>query len=142
MSRAEIVSKQLAENRAASGDEMAAVRAALPALTREELEGHLRAFLLGRFLLDPDCREDDIVTLSQLSIRRVLEMNERDLSTHDLGVGCSGAPSVDSKIILFMMALGRELEITISPLRIPALKTVPILADEVYALLKEAGRLA
>lgn len=140
MSRADIVKKQLEAISAEAEVEMAAVRAALPALTKEELQEHLRRFILYKFLLDQDIREDHIRKLSQLSIEKLLAISERDLNTSDLGIGCGGTSSVDNKIILLFMALGRELEITMDPLKTPSLKTIPLLTEEVYTLLKEAGR--
>ncbi len=140
MSRADIVKRQLEAVSAEADVEMAAVRAALPAMTKEELREHIRRFVLYKFLLDPDCEEEDIRRLSQMSIEKLLAMSTRDLNTSDLGIGCGGTSSVDNKIILLFMALGRELEITMDPLRTPSLKTVPLLTEEVYTLLKEAGR--
>ena len=140
MSRADIVKKQLEAISAEAEVEMAAVRAALPALTKEELQELLRRFVLYKFLLDQDIREDHIRKLSQLSIEKLLAISERDLNTSDLGIGCGGTSSVDNKIILLFMALGRELEITMDPLKTPSLKTIPLLTEEVYTLLKEAGR--
>ena len=140
MSRADIVKKQLEAISAEAEVEMAAIRAALPALTKEELQEHLRRFVLYKFLLDQDIREDHIRKLSQLSIEKLLAISERDLNTSDLGIGCGGTSSVDNKIILLFMALGRELEITMDPLKTPFLKTIPLLTEEVYTLLKEAGR--
>ena len=142
MSRAEIVKRQLEAVSAGAEKETQAILEALPHITFDELEEHIRQFILHKFLLDLDCEEDDIRKLSQLSIEKLLSISERELNTSDLGLGCGGTSSVDNKIILLFMALGRELGVAINPLRTPALKTVRILTEEIQMLLKEEGRLA
>ena len=141
MSRADIVKRQLEAVSAGAEREIQALKEKLPGVTKQALAEHLRRFILAKFLLDADCEETDIRKLSQLSIEKLLSISERELNTSDLGLGCGGTSSVDNKIILLFMALGRELDISINPLKMPALKTVSQLTEEVFGLLTEAGRI-
>ena len=135
MSRAEIVKNQLQKQSAAADEELSAVRS-LPDLTEPELREHLRKFILTKYLLDLDCKEESIQRLSEMSIEKVLEMNQRELNTSDLGLGCGGTSSVYNKIILLFMAIQRDIGVTMDPTLTPEMKTVTILSETIYKLLK------
>ena len=137
MSRADIIKERVLAVSAAADREMAAVRAALPDLTQEALQEHLRRYILQKFLLDEDCTENDLTRLSEFSIEKALEINQRELTTSDLSLGCSAASSVVSKRLLLFMALQRELDIKFDPLRTPRLETIPLLSEEIFQLLRQ-----
>ena len=135
MSRSDIIKERVLSTSAAADREMAAVRAASN-LEEAQLREYLRRFILQKFLLDLNCKEENLTRLSEMSIEKSLAISHRELTTSDLSLGCSAASSVMSKKLLLFMALQRELSIHFDPLRTPTIETIPLLSSEVFQLLK------
>lgn len=100
--------------------------------SQEELYAGLRAFVLQKYLLPPDTREDRLDELARLSVERALA---HGAVRADHPATCEGTTSAMNKKVLLLLAVQRELGVRFEPGTTAGLETVRDIARAVSALL-------
>ena len=87
----------------------------------------LREYVRIKYRLEPeDMAEDDLETLGKKSVARIAALGETgsDTSPH-----CGSASSATHKKILLVLALGRDLAVSIPPMESAEAETLPALSE-------------
>ena len=125
--RKKLVAELLAGNAAVPKKEAAALNARPEGSYRYVL-GHLRRYVLAKYMLPPDCRENNIRALARLSLEITLKLDENTLRELDQATPCNHATSEITKKVLLLYAVQRDLRLPENPPALAAVKTVTELA--------------
>jgi len=102
-------------------------------ISREEFRFDVREYTLAKFLLDPqEATGDDIFELAEISIGKLLAMNDKSIL---LAVGsstCTNQSSTDIKKVLLSLALQQGMGVKLEPDESAACETTQQLADILY----------
>lgn len=119
-----------------AAEQIAAIKA-LPELNQKALFFHLRNYLKSRFLLEEeDCRSENLQELAAISLAKTLAVSPAELKGLDLSQTCTGSSSVFSKKVLLLMALERELNISIPEQESVRIKTITDLTTALLTKLR------
>ena len=94
---------------------------------------HIRNYILAKFMLEPDCKEDDLMELSALSLARTMKIDRSLLKSLDTATPCDHATSESAKKVLLLFALQQDLGVKPDPAAMADAKTVRELAGLLYA---------
>ena len=101
----------------------------------QECYRFLYEFVLRKLLLYNDgITEENLIKLSDLSTRRILQLTGGDFTLSDVSVNCTGIISAVTKKILLMHAIQKAFNVVIQPEKTADIETVEMLADEICAL--------
>ncbi len=131
--RRKLVAELLAGAGRGAAEEAAALNAD-PAAPLSYVQEHLRRYVLAKYLLPPDCPEDDIRALARLSLERTLRIDANVLRELDQATPCNHATSETTKKILLLYAVQRDLHLPENPAAMVAVQTVTELAAYVCAM--------
>ena len=106
---------------------------AVPDAPYEYVLEHLRRYVLLKYMLPPECAEDDIRALARLSLEVTLKLNANALRELDQATPCNSATSETTKKVLLLYAVQRDLRLPENPAALSRVKTVPELAQYVCA---------
>ena len=98
----------------------------------EFLYTHIRQYILAKFMLEPDCEEDDLMELSALSLARTMKIDRSLLKSLDTATPCDHATSESAKKVLLLFALQRDLGVKPDPAAMADAKTVRELTELIY----------
>lgn len=104
-------------------------------LTPETLYIRLREYVLCKYLLPENTREDGIKALARLSLEQAMTLDKRLIRELDQQTPCNHATSEATKKVLLLYALQKDLEIIPEPSVYSAATTLHELADVIYPLL-------
>ena len=99
-----------------------------PAAPVEYVYVHLRRYVLAKYMLPPDCEEDEILALARRSLEITLKLNENALRELDQATPCNHATSEITKKVLLLYAVQRDLRLPENPPALAAVQTVTELA--------------
>lgn len=106
--------------------------AQLPELTAEALRPILLDYIRERFLLRPeDCGSDELMELSEASLRRYIQLFRAGAIDRDSASQCSTASSTVVKKVLLMKAVQDDFGVRFTPAQSAGLTTVTALAREI-----------
>ncbi|MCD8099884.1 MAG: hypothetical protein LUE06_04795 [Oscillospiraceae bacterium] len=109
-----------------------------PDLTPQLVARHLRAYILAKYLLPADCREESITELASLSLQRTMKLDAGIVHELDKAAPCNHATSESTKKVLLLYAIQKDLSIHPAPQELTEAATVSELAQVVYeAMLRE-----
>ena len=100
----------------------------------ELVYAHLKAFVLSKFMLDPETSEDNIIKLAELSIERSFKLDKSIVAELDKAMPCSSASSATAKRILLLYAIQKEIRHDIDPERLVTAATVRELSGLIIAM--------
>ena len=102
--------------------------------TREEFRNLVRRFVLVKFLLEPDEAQgtDDIFTLAEMSVLKMLMMNDKSSKLAKASKTCTSQNSVDVKKALLSLALQDGLGVKLTPVESADATTTMQLADALF----------
>lgn len=104
-----------------------------PSVTRDRFEELVRRYTLCKFFLEPgECGSDDIFTLAEASIEKLLRMNDQSVRLAQGSTTCTNQSSTDIKKVLLSMTLQRALGCKLTPDESADVLTVGELADALY----------
>ena len=106
---------------------------AVPDAPFEYVLEHLRRYVLLKYMLPPECAEDDIRALARLSLEITLKLNANALRELDQATPCNSATSETTKKVLLLYAVQRDLCLPENPAALSKVKTVTELARYVCA---------
>ncbi|MCR5666211.1 MAG: hypothetical protein K6G01_05225 [Eubacterium sp.] len=129
--RRQLVMNILNKAREATLKEAEAIKAN-PNPTRDFLEEHIRSYVLSKYLLSPDTREDDIKALASLSLARTMKLDVKLIHELDTATPCDHATSESTKKVLLLYAVQKDLELPPNPEKLSNVTTVTELVDYVY----------
>lgn len=95
---------------------------------------HLRLYVLAKYLLPPDCPEDNIRALANLSLQETLKVNKNAVHELDTAAPCHHATSETTKKVLLLYAVQHDLHLPERPAEIAAVQSVRELAQYVWRL--------
>ena len=101
---------------------------AVPDAPYEYVLEHLRRYVLAKYMLPPDCEEDEILALARRSLEITLKLDENALRELDQATPCNHATSEITKKVLLLYAVQRDLRLPENPPALAAVKTVTELA--------------
>ncbi len=102
-------------------------------LTYDFLDEELFGYLKCKFhLKDEDCITDNLAKLSKISLSRSMKVSPELVAEFDMAKSCDGTTSADAKIILFYMALQRELDVQFDAARTVDVDTIHDLSKLVW----------
>ena len=84
------------------------------------------------FIADIAAEEDDLVRLSEMSIKHIFELTGGSGLGGDVSLKCTGSSSVKEKIILVELAIKNKLGTYLDPFKAAYIETVSELADMLY----------
>ena len=106
----------------------------LSADDRAGFYANLRDYVCRRFFIEGLADgEDDLVRLSELSIERIFELTGGSGLGGDVSLTCTGASSVQEKIILAELTVQRKLGVHLDPFKAAYIETVSELADALFS---------
>lgn len=106
--------------------------AQLPELTVENLYPILLDYIRERFLLRAeDCGSDELMELSEASLRRYIQLYRAGLIDKKSASQCSTASSAVVKKVLLMKAVQDDFGVRFTPAQSAAITTVTALAQEI-----------
>ena len=127
----ETLKEQLDRAEVSAQDALAALTT--PGLERDCFEQLVRRYTLCKFFLEPaDCPSDNIFELAEVSIEKLLRMNDKSVRLAQGSTTCTNQSSTDIKKVLLSMTLQRALGVKLEPDEAAALETVSDLADALY----------
>jgi hypothetical protein len=102
------------------------------------LYGHLRAYILARFLLGREeaGEAEGLAELAEMSIAKTMSIRREELPGVDISGSCTGSSSVVTKKVLLLISLEKELDIDFQPEESARITTVSELAESVHKKLK------
>ncbi|SDB26836.1 hypothetical protein [Eubacterium oxidoreducens] len=103
--------------------------------TREFIEEHVRRYVLSKYLLAPDVKEDDIKALASLSLARTMKLDVKLIHELDTATPCDHATSESTKKVLLLYAVQKDLELPPNPEKLSNVTTVTELVDYIYEIL-------
>ena len=106
---------------------------------REEFGHVIREYILERYMLDPDEKEEDILELAKLSLKKMTEykgFTDAQISNSFSTTDCRGTNSIVKKKTLLIMNIEKKLDVKIDDETYPSIDTVEDLSDVLYSLLK------
>lgn len=112
---------------------------ALRTTNREEFALVIREYILERYMLDPDEKENDILALAKLSLKKMTEykgFTDNQISNAFSTTDCRGTNSIVKKKTLLVMNIEKKLDVKIDDETYPSIDTVEDLSDVLYSLLK------
>ena len=122
------VKELIISSRKAASAEMDAIKNTVP-LTKEIFTGHLRAFVLHKFLLkEEDLTTDDFNEITNISLGNSMKISKDLVKEFDLAKSCDGGSSAMAKKVLLFMAIQRELNILLPATASARLKSLNELA--------------
>ena len=101
---------------------------AVPDAPYEYVLEHLRRYVLLKYMLPPECAEDDIRALARRSLEITLKLDENALRELDQATPCNHATSEITKKVLLLYAVQRDLRLPENPPALAAVQTVTELA--------------
>ena len=134
--RKKLVAELLAGNAAVPKKEAAALNARPEGSYRYVL-GHLRRYVLAKYMLPPDCRENNIRALARLSLEITLKLDENTLRELDQATLCNHATSETTKKVLLLYAVQRDLNLPENAPKLAAVQTLQELAHYIVDARKE-----
>jgi len=115
-----------------SGQALRAAMEGSPAPTAGALRPVLHNYILDRLALPPEEGDsDELLELSERSLRRYIRLVREGAVKKGPGNQCSTASSVVVKKVLLMKAIQTELSVRFTPAQAAALTTVTALAEEI-----------
>lgn len=96
---------------------------------------HLRKYILSKFLLSPDCGEDNLKELASLSLARSLKLDKNLVRELDKAAPCNNATSESTKKVLLLYSIQRDLNIKPNPAEFVAISTITGLAELIHSQL-------
>jgi hypothetical protein len=103
-------------------------------VTHEGFHIDVRDYMLTKFLLEPDeVQSDDIFELAEISIEKLLAMNDKSVLLAVGSTTCTNQSSTDIKKVLLSLALQKGLGVKLSPDESAGCETIQQLADTLYA---------
>ena len=99
-----------------------------PAAPMDYVYVHLRRYVLAKYMLPPDCEEDEILALARRSLEITLKLDENALRELDQATPCNHATSEITKKVLLLYAVQRDLRLPENPPALAAVQTVTELA--------------
>ena len=102
--------------------------------SRDEFRSEVRRFVLLKFLLTEEdaSATDDIFTLAEMSVMKMLLMNERSSKLAQASKTCTSQSSVDVKKVLLSLALQDGVGVKLTPLESANATSTQLLADALY----------
>lgn len=102
-------------------------------ITRGEFRCDVRDYTLAKFLLDPqEATSDDIFELAEISIEKLLAMNDKSILLAVGSTTCTNQSSTDIKKVLLSLALQKGMGVKLEPDESAACETTQQLADVLY----------
>ncbi len=139
--RKKIVEKLLSKAKEASYQEAKIIKEeANP--TYDFIFGHVKAYVLSKFLLSPDCQEENIKALASLSLAKTMKIDKNIIHELDTATPCDHATSQSTKKVLLLYAVQKDMELMPDPEKISQVQTLSDLAKYVFEarqLLLEKG---
>ena len=93
---------------------------------------HLRNYVLKKYMLPPDCQEDNIYALARESLKVTLKIDSEVLHRLDQATPCNQATSESTKKVMLLYAVQRDLHLPENPAALSAVQTVSELGQYVY----------
>lgn len=113
-----------------------------PDATREEFRADVRAYTLAKFLLTEGEAENDVIfDLAEVSIEKMLRMNDNSVLLAIGSQTCTNQSSTDIKKVLLSLALQSGLGVKLTPQESAAAETTEQLADALYGKLQEQQKM-
>lgn len=133
--RKQLVEKLLSASHQIASKEAEQIRQeAHPSL--EFIYGHLKSYVLSKFMLPPDCEADDIKELAALSLARTMKLDQDAIRNLDQATPCDHATSESTKKALLLYAVQKDLTLKPDAEKIAKVSTVTELAKYVHAALR------
>lgn len=105
--------------------------------TYEFVFEHVRAYVLSKFLLPPDCGEENIKGLATLSLAKTMKLDKNVIHDLDTATPCDHATSESTKKVLLLYAVQKDMELNPDPEGISRVQTVTELAQYVLEARKK-----
>lgn len=113
------------------------------ALGENEFIDLVHEYVRCKFLLSPEeCSSDDIFTLAEASIEKLLRINDRSVKLAQGSNTCTNQSSTDIKKVLLSLSLQRAVGVKMTPEESANLETVTQLARSLYARRQQQRRKA
>lgn len=107
----------------------------MPDPTFDQMETVVHAYVRTRYLLEPeDELVDSLNVLGEMNLSRALGVPVPDLGKVDMEAKCGGTSAVMTKKILLIVALNRDLGITVPPDEAADITKVSELVEKTYGL--------
>lgn len=111
---------------------------ALDRPTPEDVLPLVRNYVRDKFLLSPEDGEaEELMTLADLSLRKILRLKKEGKLLGDISRGCSGASSLITKKVLLMKAVQEDFKITLTPAQAAGIQTLEQLTAAILAQRKD-----
>lgn len=105
-----------------------------PATETDEFTRLVGEFVRCKFFLEPDeCTTDNILELANISVEKLLRVNDRSVKLAQGSNTCTNQSSTDIKKVLLSLTLQRALAVKLTPDESANLETIEQLADALYA---------
>lgn len=105
-----------------------------PVLTEDEFSCLIAEFVRCKFFLEPDeCTTDNLLELAEISVEKLLRVNDRSVKLAQGSNTCTNQSSTDIKKVLLSLTLQRALGVKFTPEESANLETVDQLARALYA---------
>ena len=127
------IKARIAASAEAASRHMGAIKNAAD-MPDEEMYGHIRSYVLMKFLLGENEESTELDELAVKSIRRAMELSGGDLSKSDVSQGCAGATSAVTKKVLLLLAIQKELNIKFDPSESADIETLRQLSEKIKTL--------
>ena len=111
-----------------------------PGASFDYIEPRIRRYVLKKYMLPPDCEEDNILALARMSLEITLKLDENALRELDQATPCNHAKSETTKKVLLLYAVQKDLHLPENPPALAAVKTVTELALYVCAAKSDNNR--
>ena len=127
--------ERLKQNLTQSDCELVLMRACTDCF--EDFFGHLKTYIRLRYVIDDtDFWTDDLPELGRFSMKHQQDViGDDDEALQDTSLNCAGATSAETKQILLLMKLKRDLNVTLEPEFMGLAKSVQQVAERLFAQL-------
>ncbi|WP_102374204.1 acyl carrier protein [Raoultibacter massiliensis] len=106
-----------------------------PRPSADEFDASVRSYIRTRMLLEPkDEMPDSLNVLGQMNLARALGVSIPELSSIDMEAKCGGTSAVMTKKILLIMALNRDLGVSVTPDEAAEITKISELIERLYHL--------
>lgn len=112
-----------------------------PDTSQDDFERLVTEFVQCKFFLTPEeCTTDNLLELAEISVEKLLRVNDRSVRLAQGSTTCTNQSSTDIKKVLLSLTLQRALGVSFTPEESANLETVDELAHALFAGRQRAGR--
>ena len=110
-------------------------------ITRDEFRALVRPYVGYRFFLEPDEMTTDVILdLAELSVEKLLSINDLSVSLSEGSRTCTNQKDTDIKKVLLSLTLQRALNVQFTPAESADLDTIDKLACALYDAKSDPSR--